>query len=180
MSPPVIRESSCNQAKVKLPRADIRWSNCYTDFTNPDLLYLLSFYAQPSRLRSFSVLLWTYNHHLLVVQKAKLRFQNLTHCQVLKRLLLEFFDTINQLNIWIYPFWRISWIFYAQPLRLKSFSVLLCTYNHHRYHVDNSYPADIAAGKNQEIKLVYCVKEFQQKSRQRLTVYKILKPQFGF
>ena len=36
------------------------------------------------------------------------------------------------------------------------------------------------AGKNQEIKLVYCVKEFQQKSFQHLTMCKILKSQFGF
>jgi hypothetical protein len=56
----------------------------------------------------------------------------------------------------------------------------LCTYNHHRYHVDNSHPADIAAGKNQEIKLVYRVKEFQQKSIQRLTICMILKSQFGY
>ena len=36
------------------------------------------------------------------------------------------------------------------------------------------------AGINQEIKLVYCVKEFQQKSFQHLTMCKILKSQFGF
>ena len=36
------------------------------------------------------------------------------------------------------------------------------------------------AGINLEIKLVYCVKEFQQKSFQHLTMCKILKSQFGF
>ena len=36
------------------------------------------------------------------------------------------------------------------------------------------------AGINQEIKLVYCVEEFQQKYFQRLTMCKILKFQFGF
>ena len=47
---------------------------------------------------------------LLVAQKAKLRFQNLTHCQALERLLLEFLDTINQLNFLIFPCCDISWV----------------------------------------------------------------------
>ena len=47
---------------------------------------------------------------LLVAQKAKLIFQNLTQCQALERLLLEFLDTINQLNFLIFPCCDISWI----------------------------------------------------------------------